>query len=332
MALVPDAFVLRAALRGADLPTVAAHVLDALARASYPSVERWAIPAAAKAKRGALTDRLSTDAALQSADTARVWCGDGRLVDLYRDRDRADLWHVVIDHAVSPPREASASRLLAAAIEASTRLLANGPIERLELYRQGGGVDCLPSVPVAGSRTYAVLATDGAIEAAYEDPAVFQRAGWSRTERFGERTLFIRAEDAADSLQFLRAVQPHQWAMARAAKPGLTRYFMPSPRAEETGVYRAGGPFLEAVGHVAGENLVELSCVLPEGEHLPGWEILNVFALLQRGALPDGRQVDAVRVVFFDQASAEREKRPLLDVGASVCWQGDTGDLVFVRD
>jgi hypothetical protein len=96
-------------------------------------------------------------------------------------------------------------------------------------------------------------------------------------------------------------------------------------------VYRRGGPFLQTVGHVAGENVVELSCYLPPDEHLPGWEILNVFALLQRGSLPDGRRVEAVRVVFFDRASAEIEKRPLLDVGASVFWQGDAGDLVPVR-
>jgi hypothetical protein len=74
-----------------------------------------------------------------------------------------------------------------------------------------------------------------------------------------------------------------------------------------------------------------MSCVLPAGAHIPGWQITRLFELIEKKQVPDGRPLDALRIVFLRRAEAEQEKRPLLDIGVQVYWQSDTGDIVAVE-
>jgi hypothetical protein len=60
--------------------------------------------------------------------------------------------------------------------------------------------------------------------------------------------------------------------------------------------------------------------------HIQGWEIYNVSELIEVEKLEDGRPVDTVRIVFLNREMAEREKRPLLDIGAQVWYYNPVGE------
>jgi hypothetical protein len=82
---------------------------------------------------------------------------------------------------------------------------------------------------------------------------------------------------------------------------------------------------------VNAQGLVEFSCSVEPDEHIRGYEIYYLRELVRRKQSRDGTPITSVRVVFYEQEMAEREKRPLLDVGVHVYYQHpDTGDLVEV--
>ena len=189
---------------------------------------------------------------------------------------------------------------------------------------------CLPEVPIVKTRTNIVITTDEAIAETYEDLQAFLKAEWSHIDRIGKRTMLQRAINAVDSVDFLKQVIPSQWTLARATKPGFVNFSVPQPTSEERPVYRSGMSTLDLVGYIADEQAVEFSCAISGDRHVNGWEIFDIWNLLDIGELPDGRKVSAVRVVFIEQKAAEREKRPLLDAGAKVLYYDEVGELVEI--
>ena len=67
-------------------------------------------------------------------------------------------------------------------------------------------------------------------------------------------------------------------------------------------------------------------------EHVPGWEVYDIANLFWEGKLADGREIEQVRIVFPNREMAEREKRPLKDVGAKVCYEDENGELLEIED
>jgi hypothetical protein len=211
------------------------------------------------------------------------------------------------------------------ALETSRFLLGAGCLISVSLVPDVGA-SAVPDVPIAHVNTRLLVTTGRKVEASYDDPDAFWKAGWELVETLGEQHLLARGLGVASSPDYLAEIIPHQWAMARAAKPGLTKYFLPQVLPEEE-AYRAGKPRLRIVGHKAPENVLEFSCVLEPGQHIQGWEIFDLWSVIQEGTLPDERKVETVRVVFLDRWAAEQEKRPLLDIGAKVYYYGDCGEL-----
>ncbi len=185
----------------------------------------------------------------------------------------------------------------------------------------------LPDLGLVKSRTFALVTTKAEVEAAFEQPDVFWSAGWDSVEQFGEQWLLTRGLEDFDSVSWVERAAPHYWAMARAAKPGQVRYYwVVKPHKAEQDVYSAGRQTLEAVGYLKKERVAEYSCLLEPGEHISGWEILGLAGIRETGKLPRGRKVEAVRVVFLDRETAEREKRPLVEVGVEVWCYGPDGE------
>jgi hypothetical protein len=192
---------------------------------------------------------------------------------------------------------------------------------------QGAGALCLPEVPIALMRTYMVSCSAVDVATTYESAEAFWQSGWTAVEWFGDRAMLERAIHAVDTIAFLQQVIEQQWALARAAKPGLCRYYAPQVLPEEREYYHSGAPALNVVGYADAEATVELACALKPPSHVQGWEIFDLHNLLQVGALPDGRPVQGIRVVFLHKDTAVTERRPLLDIGARIFYYDTDGHL-----
>ncbi len=208
-------------------------------------------------------------------------------------------------------------------------LLEHGALAAASVQRGGGGgACCVPEPPIA-ERHVLIVAHHDDIERAYADPSVFH-AAWDDGCEHDGYSLGVRAADASTGPEFLGAIQEHQWALARAARPGLTRYPAPLVDGAEDDIYRAAPARLEEVGYLAPAGIVEFTSVYGPDQHLAGWEIDRLAAMVREGRMGDGRPVEQVRVLFLDPLAAERQKRPLLDLGVRVLTLGDDGrDLVL---
>lgn|SRR5690606_1842436 len=197
-----------------------------------------------------------------------------------------------------------------------TGRLQSGRVERAEEL-----VEALPAVPIA-RRYPAVVTTKAAVEAAYRDPAPFWSA-WSEDASSGDLHLLSRHLDVATTADWFRATFDDQWAMARAANPGDTFFGQSVAPPGCEGMLRKGKSALKEVGYRDG--YVELAGFVGPNEHVPPWEILHWSGVLLDGALPDGRPVHELRVVFRNEEMARREATPLLDMEAKVAYFAPDG-------
>lgn len=189
---------------------------------------------------------------------------------------------------------------------------------KAQLIPVAGGATCIPAPPLVGHNSHIALTSEKEVEANYDSPETFWSIGWESIEELGSRRMLLRGMDVVGGPEFLRKIIDQQWLLARAAKPGKTAYFLPQPESSERGIFLSGTPRLHVVGYNQAERLVEYSCAMSRGDRIPGWQIYELWNLVQEGALSDGRLVETVRVVFFDQWAALQERRPLLDIGCRV--------------
>ncbi len=203
-------------------------------------------------------------------------------------------------------------------------------ITKLSLFRDGmSGFHCFPMPPFVEPSSHAAMVTTADISSGYADEAEFFHA-WNEKQQFGDRWLLFRGMDRTNNLDFLRVLLDSQWRLARAAKPGKTRYIDPIVAEHEEGVYRAGEPTLHPTAHVAATSTAEFSCTPPDGEFIRGWEVFFLRDIITKGALDDGRKVSTLRVLFLDRETAEANKRPLLDIGAKVSYPDNTGEPIDI--
>ena len=218
----------------------AAAVLAALAASALPPVARWAVPIGGRWRKGAPV--VPADAESLSLELA-----DGTSGGVYHRRGE-DEWSFTMD-AFLPGGDDAIPRVAAACADAARSLLDAGA-GRITLEWQGSGALCIPELPVAGMRTQVVSATEDEVRDAYDAPERFWESGW-KAEKRGGGVLLTRAMGARDSAEFLRAILPQQWELARAAKPGRTVYGAPRLDAGEDEVFRAGAAVLDLVGYDA---------------------------------------------------------------------------------
>lgn len=320
----PGALTLDARFPAApSIGDAAAAALAALAAAPLPPIAQWAVPIDGPWRTGA--PEVPAD-----AESLVVELADTSPASVYH-RWGEDEWSFTL-HAVLPSADDALPRVAAACAVAARSLFASGA-SRITVSWQGAGALCGPLVPIAGLRTHLVSATEDEVRDAYDAPDRFWKSGWTTDTRGAGGVLLTRAMDARDSAEFLRAILPQQWELARAAKPGRTVYGGARVEAGEAEVFRAGAAVLDLVGYDAAAAEAEYSHALRGGKaRVPGWQIFEILDLIHAAALDDGRPVRGVRVVFLHADAAHAEKRPLLDIGARVLAYDEAGMLVEIKE
>lgn len=211
---------------------------------------------------------------------------------------------------------------------------------RAQVHRGSLATPDFPLFPPLAGANHLVTVTDAGVAEAYDRPDAFWHA-WDEIEAHGDIKVCVRALDQVGELEWLGRTFEDSMEMARAARPGKTRFCRPvvsewmgpwwefgDPQRE-----KAGEPVLSPVGYDPATRTVEYSGFVPPGQHVLIQEIQNLRVLLRKKKDPGGRSVDAVRVVFFDEAMARAEKRPLLDIGVRVYFMDPaTGGLVELTE
>ncbi len=263
-----------------------------------------------------------------SHQSGELRLGTGVRVNIFRDEDRW-IWKPYINvEAVSPE---GISRYLRLATDFCRLLLDEGLLIGASLTRHTKYCGGIPEVPLVENNCHLILVNQAEVSQYYEHEDSFWN-GWEKIAHDENMYLLARALDAAGDLEFLKAVQGHQWAMARAAKPGKTIYEYFEIVKETAHVFSGGPEYLKAVAYLPDKKTMEMSCYVEEPGHISPLQIYQVFQLLEEGALPDGRPLQTIRIVFPEKAMADREKRPLLDIGARVFFENSEGDLVEITE
>ena len=306
-----------------------AVAFSALQGTGLAPIARWSVPDTARRKKatpGRLPFELTADGARPEVTTATMELDDGSLGALFQTYGERD-WTFSLDVLVPKDEPASVPRILSQLRTLSQTLLQDPRAMRVSVGFVGAGALCLPTVPIAGLRTYLVSCTQREVADAYESPEAFWKSGWEASRWIGERAMLERAMQTMGSVDYLAQVQPQHWALARAAKPGRCHYALPVVKPEEEEVYRAGEPALALVGYAEREAEVELACALKPPAHIQGYEVFDLYGLLKEGVLEDGRPLRGIRVVFAHEEMARAERRPLLDIGARVLAYDTAGHL-----
>jgi hypothetical protein len=245
-----------------------------------------------------------------------------------RDEGEApDVWILHLSHHCY---QRESPELLARIAGLLRSLAGSGQLVRAFVERENGGVLCLPEVPFAGINAHIVAMPAERLVLGYDSPEEFVKAGWKQ-ETVNNLLFLVRGMTARDNTEYLKEIIESHWAMARAAKPQLTKYYWPKVEENEISIYLSGSPALELVGYVTREKTVEFSCVLEStDQHIRGWEVYMIFQLIQEKKTADGDPIETVRVVFFESWMAEQEKRPLLDIGARVFFHSPHGNLTEI--
>jgi hypothetical protein len=217
-------------------------------------------------------------------------------------------------------------RALASRVAVVRALIKTCPVVRAHVARVAAVF--APAPPHAVPSHTLFIADRAEIERDYVDPGAYWGAWEQATELSEGRVLLTRTLTVVDELEYKGRTYPAAWDMVRAAKPGLTHYGH-SPTNELTEAERAlfdsGEPTLTQVGYHPDEQWIEFTAMVPDGEHVRPREIFMLADLMAEQRLPDGRPLRSVRVTFPNRAMAEREARPLRDIGVTVQYFSEQG-------
>jgi hypothetical protein len=239
-----------------------------------------------------------------------------------------DCWRLQLTSPdLSVDQDAARVRRSLASREALVRALSvRCPVVRAHISRTASVF--APAPPHAMPGDVLFIAQRAEIALAYVAPDVYWRAWDSSTDLGRGRVLLTRALDVADEIEYKRRTYPAAWAMARAARPGLTRYHH-SAAGElgpgEQALLDGEESTLSQVGYNAQEQWIEFTAMVPDGAHMAAREIFMLHDLLVAKQLPSGEPLRRVRVTFPNRAIAEREARPLIDNGVVVLYFSDRG-------
>lgn len=236
--------------------------------------------------------------------------------------------HIRVSFKSTLTRDAAA-RSLTEAASLFVSLARSGVIDSAKLLRgeSSGGA---PTPPLSDCDMHAVVIAPSEIAAVYGRPDVLSEHGWDTERLSDDRWLLNRALDALDDVDFELSTGEHQWALARLAPPGKTRIGPPDIRSDEMRALLSRGEPTLLRSYSSAERELVFSAVLPAGVDVRPWEIWQIQHVVTARETDSAEPVERVRVVFADRETAEREKRPLLDVGAVVQFLGPDG-LVLVE-
>lgn len=192
-------------------------------------------------------------------------------------------------------------------------LLHRGWLRAGAIARQGGGPLPCPDVPLL-HRLHAAAFEEAAIAACYADRGAVLAVPGALTERAGDMVLVGRALHARSDLEFLTAILPGQWHLARAALPGQVDYAIGPVPDWARGTLAAGAPGLREVMRRDGALLLSST-----GRQVQGREVLALRDALARGELR------SARALFLDEAVARAQALPLTEAGVTVAFLRDDG-------
>lgn len=303
-------------------------VLDALAAAPWPAISRWwrrdVEPRVEHT--GSLRDALRADPALPRIAKYEWWHGDEVHGWFGAVADGGEVGSSVALSLDGLTGDAGARWLTA--LEAwLTALLAWRRVSHAIVARQGPGGSCVPYLDGIGSRSHLVVADDQLLAQVFSEPSeAIAGGGWTAT-RFETKQLLSRARTARTPGELLAATTEGQWEMVRRARPKVARYSRAQPTADELPIFRRGEPVVLSLGYHADDQIAVYTCAPPDGEHIRPWEIYALRDVLAERKLPTGEPIKGVEVIFALIDDAEREARPLLDLGIHVRYYDDDGEL-----
>jgi hypothetical protein len=239
-----------------------------------------------------------------------------------------DCWGFrIISPDLSTERDsARVLRSLAAPVAVVRALTGRCPVLRANVTRAAPVF--APAPPHAMPGDVLFIAEQAEIACDYVDPRAYW-GGWdAMTDLKDGRVLLTRALDVADEVEYKRRTYPATWAMARAARPGLTSYAHSAEhelRPGERALLEGEETTLWQVGYHPAEQWAEFTAMVPDDAHIAAREIFMLHDLLVAKQLPSGRPLRSVRVIFPNRAMAEREARPLFDNGVAVQFLSDKG-------
>lgn len=163
------------------------------------------------------------------------------------------------------------------------------------------------------------------IEAAYDDLDTFW-ASWDKVTHLPDgMVLLSRGMEIVDETTFKVLTMTRGMVMARAAKPGLSKYYLAEPSPEERTVLDAQPSYLEQIGYSEEKKSLEFTAVVPEGEYLSLRDLDDIMRWQSDGAA-GGKAVETVIVTFPNIAMAQRQAPALHAIEARVQYYAEQGD------
>ncbi|MBL4849711.1 MAG: hypothetical protein JKY65_29635 [Planctomycetes bacterium] len=148
----------------------------------------------------------------------------------------------------------------------------------------------------------------------YADPDAYWES-WDVVQYLGQGLALVsRGEEIADETEFKERVMNAAFTMGRAAQPGLTKYYLAEPSADEAEMLKAFPRYLRQVGYDLASKTLEFTAFVPEDDRLSPADLFGILAFQSSGTATGGA-VDKVVVTFPSRAMAEREAAPLRDMG-----------------
>jgi hypothetical protein len=307
-------------------------VLAALDAEPWPAVTRWSTPHGAnpEPRAGSLRDALTADPALAREKELAWWHGDDVAVTFGPVNQPGAGARVYL--SIPDVKPEHSARWLVAIQEWLTRLLEARQAFYALVTRRGPGGTCVPHLDYLGGTSHIVAISDPTLAELLEAPDDAIAAGRWKAQRFFDVQLLLRAFHARTPGEMLGATEAGQWAMARMARPGVTRYNRAEPTEDELPIFKKGAPLVLSLGYQADDQIAVYSCAPSDDEHIRPWEIFALRDLLAAGKQPTGEPVKAVEVIFPLESDAEREARPLQDIGVHVRYYDDEGELATLGE
>lgn len=203
--------------------------------------------------------------------------------------------------------------------------VADLPVLRGSLRRVGQG-SIGPFPPLARPDILMDMVPMGEIERDYPNPQAFL-SPWDRvTEGDDGAVLVERGLGIADELDWKRRSVRDSMTLARAARPGLTRWAGRRPSKREQAMLEEAESYITPLGYNAKDHSVEFTATVPADAHLPP---IDFFTLQDwHGAtVEDAGKVERVVVTFPDRAMAERDAQQLKELGVVVQFYEADGSL-----
>ena len=207
--------------------------------------------------------------------------------------------------------------------------LANLPIVEAFIFRDAS-VSFFPVVPLVGP-TYALYAAPRAtIEEHYQSFDAFA-AAWDTAETIGGLKVFTRGRGIARQYDFWRDALPKHGKLAYAVKPGRTIYYADRDRPYWLDYVKTLPRKLEQLGYSDARKTLEYTAYLEPDAHLSLAD-LDELAYLKEHGLASGEPLDSIVVTFANREMAERELRPLSDLGIVVQYHAPDGSFKVIDE